>query len=205
MSAEYVVEAGYGKLTAEQARVLGTVVQDRVVVDIGAGDGVLARQLVTLGAKKVYAIEKEPRFYSPSPNVQLLMRYLVDVPLQDIVESHGERPVVFLSWPVTHRIPGLLPWLDPANAHTVVYLGCNDGATACGSREFWEAMRRWAYPERAADRYNHLLVYRHKCGRYREREECVHEELTWDIPEERIYKQARREDEIRERVRKEYP
>jgi len=125
----------FGTISPEAQAEITRYVQGQAVLDVMAGGGELADQLLSFGAEHVWAVDKE--FAAPkrkSPRLRWTQSYLVDFVREHSAE--GLPRIGFLSWPVFHTTPGLIDLIS--RLETVIYLGVNDSFSACGSREFWE-------------------------------------------------------------------
>ena len=118
-----------GDLEGHEA-VVQEYVKGKVVWDLGAGRLTLAEKLVALGASRVFAVEKEEGLLSPPwSHVTALWCCIDQAPFPQPDD------VVFLSWPLNHVLGGLVERLEQAG--TIIYLGMNDGVSACGGPDFW--------------------------------------------------------------------
>jgi len=148
------VPVTYGRLSHEQRKVLKKHVQGRVVHDLGAGTGFLARKIARMGAEKVIAVEKDKSMIDPQ---------LVDHPR--VVVKHGvfgcvacdDMDVGFVSWPYNQESPVLLGLLR--HAKTVVYLGKNTDATSCGWHGLFESFLERRVLDYVPEKRNTLIVY----------------------------------------------
>lgn len=118
----------YGKLNQKQINCIVPVITNRTVHDLGAGDCVLSQNLLMLGAKEVIAIEKEDGINKPNVS-GLIHRKMY------FHEMNEDIDVAFLSWPANYdtRVVQVL-----RRANTIIYLGINDGMTACGTPKLFQ-------------------------------------------------------------------
>jgi len=132
--------------------ILASVVAGRVVYDLGAGSGGHGKKR---GASRVICVDKSTPWVMPR-GVEFIRSYINEVALPDDLD------VVFLGWPVQYGMPGLHLWLEKAK--TIIYLGCNFGGTACGTKPLFQylLMRRLAY--HLPDHRNTLLVVEEPLG-----------------------------------------
>lgn len=140
----------YGKITSEMEAALRSIVQDKVVYDLGAGDLQHARHLLRLGAKHVVAIDKEPH-PTASGSITVIEGYFDRVP----IPTDG-LDIAFVAWPINYRTPGLVTWL--AAATVVVYLGHNFDGSSCGNPELFEHLIGRRLTHWVAHRSNTLIV-----------------------------------------------
>jgi hypothetical protein len=144
----------YGRLTSVQLETLMPFVLGRQVYDLGAGNLVLARLLLNLGASSVVAIDKERPLCTPPS----LPRNL-DVVYTTFDKFHAlpTTCVAFVSWPDNRTDKGLLRLVRRASQ--VVYLGKNTDGTACGSLALFEHFLEREILATEPDRKNTLIVY----------------------------------------------
>lgn len=118
-----------GILSEKQRAIVGSIVQGRTVADLGAGTGVLARELLVLGSERVYVVDKpELAPYYNHPRLEKNLGWFE--------ENTSAYEVVFASWPPQY---GMRWFADIVRrAGTVVYLGANYGGVVCGPSDFWE-------------------------------------------------------------------
>lgn len=167
----------YGYLDKEQQVVVQEFVSGHEVMDLGAGDLELSKQLLLLGAQSVVAVDKMLPRQAPE-GVELL---------EDLIHNVKRRcGVVFVSW--------LINW--PAGAtkileetETVIYLGKNTEGSLCGCLEVWRHLRGRELLRQVATPRNTLLVY----GPRQVSRLPVGEELAaWDRAKTYRYDEARR-------------
>ena len=114
-------ESPYGRVSEKEAYLLRRLVSGRAVYDLGAGFCGLAAWLRPY-AERIVAVDKAPM--PPVYGIVQVQAYFVDwAPTEPI-------DIALLSWPVNHRMPGLIEILEEAG--TVIYRGENDLASACG-------------------------------------------------------------------------
>jgi hypothetical protein len=114
-------------------KALANVVKGKIVHDLGAGDLELSRELLILGAREVYAIDKEPR---PKPRPWPKHLHYK----QDYFANINRRlDIAFLSWPINHDV-NLFPLVTTAGI--VAYLGKNTDGSMCGTPRLFEVMVR---------------------------------------------------------------
>lgn len=139
----------YGRLSHEQLMVVRAVVAGREVVDLGAGDGELAQQLVNAGATRVTAIDKNE--WAPMDDNRVLRLWLR---FEAFLEP---APLVFLSWPDNHPNRSLFDIVR--RAQTVIYLGKNTDGTACGWPGLFTEFQERQVLAHAPERRNTLTIY----------------------------------------------
>jgi hypothetical protein len=152
----------YGQLTPHAQEIVSKLVRDKIVWDLGAGEGHFCRRLLRLGARKVVAVEKawnsgNPGIHWGRPdfgtlNIDVRPNYFKDVE----VPPEGIE-VAFLSWPFNIYMEGLQELLRASR--TIIYLGSNVQGNACGYLEMFEHFR-----EREIEAYlpkldNTFIVY----------------------------------------------
>lgn len=141
---------GFGRLTLRQKVTLSIHVKGQIVHDLGAGDLELARLMLTLGAKRVHAVDKAEIGPSQLRQKALSFKrgYFHDLPKTPM-------DVLFTSWPINHD-SGIVPHVERAGK--VIYLGCNTGGSMCGTPELFAAMVRRELLAYVPDRHNSLVV-----------------------------------------------
>lgn len=171
--------SSFGKLNPAQTAIVRHYVAGRTVFDLGAGSYELSRCLVDLGAKKVYAVERNERFGgpleigTPYENVQVIAsglrglgqvarhkRRAAELP----PVTHRSIDVAFISWPSNEdsKMSSYSDFslLDPVRrAKVVIYLGYNFDGTACGSRRLYQHLAKRKVLEHEPARGNVLIVY----------------------------------------------
>lgn len=125
-------EPTWGSLLPEYTDILSKVVRDRVVTDLGAGNLVLSRRLLRLGASEVVAVDHKPLPPPCSLRIQAVQAAF----------THFHQPVdvAFLSWPATQGAEGLEDIVR--RSRTVIYLGSNVGGNFCGTLRLFQALAR---------------------------------------------------------------
>lgn len=139
----------YGKISPMMEAVLRPLVTGKVVYDLGAGDLQHARHLLRLGARRVVAIDKEPK-PTHSPDIEVVEGYFNQVPVPPRIE------VAFSGWPINTSTPGLVSWLEVAE--TVVYLGHNFDHSSCGNPALFQHLLRRKLLAWVPHRANTLIV-----------------------------------------------
>ena len=152
----------YGQLTPDMLEAIESVVQGKVVVDLGAGSCRKARWLVRAGAKHVHAVDKDP---TPLPAGAVGVTYHEQY-LHTFAERPPEYDVAFVSWPVNHRISGLVDLCQ--RAKKVIYIGCNYEGSACGFREFYLHMIGRELLAEVQSRQNTMLILGDELPKLRE-------------------------------------
>lgn len=146
----YRSPVGFGRLTLRQKVTLSLHVKGRVVHDLGAGDLELARLMLTLGAKRVHAIDRieVARSSLLQKGLSYKRAYFHDLPKTPM-------DVLFTSWPINHD-SGIVPHVERAGK--VIYLGCNTGGSMCGMPDLFAAMIRRELLAYVPDRHNSLVI-----------------------------------------------
>lgn len=140
----------WGKLTHVQCRALGPFVRGMVVHDLGAGDLQLSHHLLALGARCVFALDRNaPESHTPAGIIPVKAPFL---------HFDGAIDVAFVSWPRSnYRNDGLAKLCE--RARLVIYLGkCVDGSH-CGDETFWQCVAAREVLTVAPDPLNTLIVY----------------------------------------------
>jgi hypothetical protein len=143
----------YGKLDEVQQELVQSAVTGQVVLDLGAGDLTLAKELIRLGARKVIAVDKHG-FEEPGPSIETVEAYFADF----LADHPGQRfNTAFLSWPANNQMPGLLDLLRACDR--VIYLGCNTSGTACGWPGLFEYLMTRKLDGYVPRAQNSLMLY----------------------------------------------
>lgn len=198
----------FGHLNDRQAAVVKRFVAGKEVHDLGAGELVLSRKLVDLGARSVFAIDptiQEPgRLPYPYENIYAAKTGFKTMGRMERIErrgaragllNYGVRPVrvAFLSWPSpedskfrAHSDYSILALVR--RAPIVIYLGKNTDGTMCGSTRLYAHFARRTVLAHEPDRKNTLIVYDGLLPAGKERE-LLPEEVAGLDPK-RIYSYA---------------
>ncbi len=139
----------YGRLTLEQELALKPHIQGQLVHDLGAGDLIIAADLLRLGAKQVVALDKDPYRKKPPQGITPVTCYFEAYP--------SPVDIAFMSWPRNTFDAGLLNICR--RARMVVYLGCNTGGRACGFPPLLQHLATRQVLAHVPDSYNSLIVY----------------------------------------------
>lgn len=141
----------YGKPTPAMEALVAEVVRGRHVFDFGAGSCELSRWLLRRGAKHVTAIDSSllaPRRLSK--RVTTVRGYFADQTWPDRID------VGFVSWPSNRPMQGLVDALRRCDK--VVYLGCNDMGTMCGSPDLFPYLLTRRLDAYVHDRTQRMVV-----------------------------------------------
>jgi hypothetical protein len=139
----------YGRLTLEQELALTPHIQGSLVHDLGAGDLILAADLLRLGAKQVVAIDKNPYRKKAPQGITPVTCYFEAYP--------SPIDIAFMSWPQNTFDAGLLNICR--RARIVVYLGRNTGGQACSFSTLSQHLATRQVLAHAPDEYNSLIIY----------------------------------------------
>lgn len=141
----------YGAPSVQQLSVVREFVRDRVVHDFGAGDLVLSKMLVALGARRVVAVDKEPMSGSFAAVECVRARF------DELLDTLNMVEVAFVSWPQNRHDTALLTLLQ--RAKTCIYLGKNTDGSACGHPELFKHFLKRELLVYKAERRNTLIIY----------------------------------------------
>lgn len=144
----------YGHLTSLMRDSIQDVVHDRIVWDLGAGDLGRSRDLVELGSKVVFAVDKADSYPSRwrGRAIHFIQSYY-----QDLVTPEEELQVVFLGWPSNQPLHGLVRLLEKAKV--VIYLGCNTGGSSCGPDDLFRHLVQREVLVHQPHRQNSMTIY----------------------------------------------
>jgi hypothetical protein len=143
-----------GEMTPEMDETVKPFIAGQQVWDLGAGSLDYAKHLLCLGAREVFAVDKEgfhPTRYQ-GRNITPIERYFADVKVPP-----GGLAVAWVSWPTNHVLHGLLPLLSAAEV--VIYLGSNTGGSACGWPALYDHFHFREVLAHVPHRRNTLAVY----------------------------------------------
>ena len=147
----------YGTLNTAHRKALRKALRGKIVHDLGAGDLELSRELLTLGASRVYAIDKMEHRGRLGRGLHYKRSYFHDL--------RGPLDTIFLSWPINHDV-GLAPLLRAAK--TIVYLGKNTDGMMCGTPDIFATMICRELLDYVPDRKNCLVIVGRPLGTPRE-------------------------------------
>lgn len=165
-----------GHITPAMADVLQPHVSGKHVHDLGACDLRLSMALVTVGAEKVTAVDRNP--------MPTLEAYPEIEPHQSHFDDFiGSPRIAFVSWPVNWPcgIPRLI-----RNAEKVIYLGKNTDGLCCADPQFWDMVTRREVLDHVPNEANTLIVYGKESGRRSllpEEMAAVYTEKMWSFAE----------------------
>jgi len=144
----------FGEVTDHMSQTLREYVEGKEVWDFGAGDLLHAKRLLRLGAKHVFAVDKEGQPHSRYRGwpITPVKSYYVDVE-----PPPSGFPVAWVSWPTNHTLVGLVPLLE--RAETVIYLGSNTDGAACGWPGLFNHLHFREVLAHIPHRRNSLIVY----------------------------------------------
>lgn len=150
--------SSFGQLTEFQEKAILRYLRTPVILDLGCGDLSLAYRLVSLGARSVIGLDKNPSKVRPGmPQV---------IFVQTTFEYWAlEVPVVFVSWPSNYYNEHLLRIIQ--NTPRVIYLGSNLEGSACGDPSLFKHLACRDVLVHVPDPRNSLIVYGHRARRPR--------------------------------------
>ena len=161
----------YGEVTPEMRKVLRAHAKSKVVYALGSGSGeeegtLLARagaSFVCLVDKAGRGVEGEctPRTWTSSPTRQCRGERctLYFSEFLDRLRTWQVLPpdVALAKWPQTTHLPGFVELLSLAPV--AIYIGRNDGITACGPPLMWTHLRQRELLDVVQGERNDMLVY----------------------------------------------
>lgn len=125
----------FGSIVSDFIEPIQSTVKGKVVIDVGAGDLSLSKQLLKLGAKKIIAVDKQLPSKTSVQGIELVPSYF-----HEFVRTRKRWDVAFISWPVNWEIEGLVPIIH--RSETVILLSKNTDGTACGFKHMWQTLAR---------------------------------------------------------------
>lgn len=146
----------YGKLTPKMKEAIRPYVEDKIIVDLGAGDLTQAKILCELGAYTVHAVEPAAPYIEPDC-IYTYATHFRGMP------AFEDATVVFISWP----LPSLdFRELEPLfeRAEHIIYLGSNYDGTACGTPAMFLYLLSREIEQHIFHRTNDLIIYGRKLG-----------------------------------------
>lgn len=162
---------GYATLDAGMENILRRYVGGKRVVEIGAGGGTLALDLLRPASASLLLVEKEDyacrliRAYETGKRQARVSQEPESLPPLEVRCEYAETgpregehfDVLVLSWPANRKMPGLLErWLPAADV--IIYIGCNDSATHCGWPGLFQAFLERELLEYVKHPLNDLLI-----------------------------------------------
>jgi len=114
----------YAHLTPKMRRMLREYATDKDVYDLGAGDGVLTRNVARY-AKTVVAVDTESPKTKATANILYVAATFKQFASTCMMQKHGADAVALLSWPANNAsaMRTVLPLLECVS--TVIYIGCS--------------------------------------------------------------------------------
>lgn len=146
----------YGKLTPKMKEAIRPYVEDKIIVDLGAGDLTQAKILCELGAYTVHAVDKTLPYIEPDC-IYTYDTYFRNMP------AFEDATVVFISWP----LPSLdFRELEPLfeRVDYIIYLGSNYDGTVCGTPAMFRYLLSREIEQHIFHRMNDLIIYGRKLG-----------------------------------------
>lgn len=124
--------SGTRRLCKTRQKMLYPYLLDKTVWDLGCGSGALcAPDIRKTGAAFIVLLDKETIRLRKACGPHSIRS---NVYFEDMSAIHPSE-VPFISYPQNVNVRGLGAMTRQCD--TVVYIGCNDGMTACGDRELW--------------------------------------------------------------------
>jgi hypothetical protein len=147
-----------GRLTTDQKIALKSYINDRIVEDLGAGNGELTRFCLSAGAARVIAVDGQLDYQVnyALPRCIGVRAYMHEY-FAAFPKQRSDQHVALVSWPVVYGIDGLEDVC--ALFSRVIYLGKNDDGTACGSQSFWRGLLQREVLYCHEHHLNDLIVY----------------------------------------------
>lgn len=168
---------GFGEITDEMRTYLSQFLRAKRVWALGSGPGQTEYNLLLdLGASFVVTVDKVRQKFKPivkqrQQGIACCMTFTEFV--QIAASSEWSKPdVVWVKWPDT---TSNIHIAIPPNTD-VVYIGKNDGITACGGAKFWQLLRSKKPIHQTLGMRNDLIVYSGRTSPTREpigREEVI--------------------------------
>lgn len=147
----------FGFIAKEFESPLKEIVKGKTVLDLGAGDLVVANQLLRLGAKHIVAVDRDGFNGRHYARMEFHHMYF------DQFMAMKKRPkwdVLFMSWPCNWDLPGVQQLLD-VSKKIVIISKCTDGSM-CGTPKLWRYLSElevmWCIPHPK----NVLTIYNNK-------------------------------------------
>lgn len=127
----------YGKMPPMAWTAIRDLVQGKVVVDLGCGSLGYSFEISKMGARQIFAVDKEPCTVPGNkfpPGLEFVRGNFEQL-VTDTVRLPAKFDVAFVSWPSNHPMRGLIEMCDRADI--VIHMGCNWNETACGFPAFY--------------------------------------------------------------------
>lgn len=124
-------------LTPEQWSYLQVACKGHDLVEVGGATGALCKQLLEHGARSALNIEKERLPFVHAPKLThycgTVQNFLLEREAQEL-----QGRLVVLCWPVNYASFSKAVCTLLQDVAEIIYIGKNDGVTACGTTELWE-------------------------------------------------------------------
>lgn len=154
----------FGDIDEEQSLAVAEVVNGKTVYDAGAGNLMLSLTVSSMGARKVFAIDKNERTLL-SPYRQMFKdRDCIEIRNEDFRETLkyvNERKekidVLFVSWPENHLNHALIALM--MRSEVVIYLGKNTDGLMCGHPQMFGFLLTLDVIKYIPSKRNTLIIY----------------------------------------------
>ena len=171
----------YGFISKEMTTALEGLVKGKRVWNLGCGNGGAEPQLLKrLGATVIHAVDKANRNHILTPTfgtsgvITWCDMYYTE--FSAFIGPSSAADVAVIKWPDTGPLTGLVGLLD--KCEVVVYIGTNDGFTACGNPSLWRYLATREFITAVENRHNDMIVYG-KPVETATAPRCREEELAW--------------------------
>ena len=152
-------KTSWGMVTNKMMASMKPVVEGKIVWALGSGpDDKEAKMLYSLGAGDVTLIDK----LRPVPSRRVI--YFRD--FYDRISAGHEvfADVAFIKWPVNTASGADGLSRIAALCSKIIYIGKNDGCTACGDPNLWYLLRRRKLETVVEHEANDMLIYGEYCA-----------------------------------------
>lgn len=144
----------YGQITPDMESIIKLYIKDRIVYDFGAGSCSLSIEMVRMGAKMVYAIDKNIGSLEDEKMVKISMAFDEHLAIRPLVKDDS---IAFISWPANYPMKGLLESLEVFK--TIIYIGKNTDGSSCAWPVFFGLMMSRKLLEHIPDKQNTMLIW----------------------------------------------
>lgn len=145
-------DLSYGKIISEFINPITEVISEKEVWDLGCGNFILAEQLLQLGAKYIYAIDKELENLTIS-NEKILP---ICSTFEKFLPQIEKIEVGFISWPANYNTK-LHLFLDKMD--TIILLSKNIDGFMCGYIQFFKNLINRPILNYIRNKENSLIIY----------------------------------------------
>ena len=150
------VHFGYCVLDAKQLEKITNHVFNKTVIDLGSGQGQLAKYIAKLGAIHVTCIDKEEQKNTKETNnIIFIKTYFKDY------KPAQKWQTALIGWPINN--PAILDALKIAKAcETIIVISQNHSGTSCGTPQFYKELSKLKVITYMPRSHNTVTIYKNE-------------------------------------------